>query len=317
MSAPVLLLAGHFDEGERELWQRGLQAELPQARIVFPPCDPATAAEVEIAIVANPPPGTLQGLPALKLIQSRWAGVDRLLADPTLPAGVPVARMVDPVMTEAMVQTALWTVLSLHRRFFDYAAQQRERVWRPLPQRRADEVAVLVLGQGQLGGAVAQRLAAQGYRVSGWRREARGEVLPAWTVHTGEEALPRAVAEADVVVNLLPLTAATRGLLDARFFGGLREGAGLVNLARGEQLVDEDLLAALDAGRVGHAVLDVFHREPLPADHRFWTHPRVTVLPHVAALTDARSAVSVVAANVRRVMAGQTPQHLVQRGRGY
>lgn len=316
MAALTALLAGRFDDGERELWLSGLQQALPQVRWLVAPCAPDDAAQVEVAIVANPPPGTLQGLPRLKLIQSRWAGVDRLLADPTLPAHVPVARMVDPVMTEAMVQSALWATLSLHRRFFDYAQQQREHVWQPLPQRRADEVRVLVLGQGQLGRAVARRLHAQGYRVSGWRRSPSAEP-PEVPTGRGREALMLAAGSADIVINLLPLTPDTRGLLDARLFAAMPAGSSLVNLARGEHVVEADLLAALDRGQVGHAVLDVFGQEPLPAAHRFWTHPRVTLLPHVAALTDVRSALGVVADNVRAVLEGRTPAHLVERQRGY
>ena len=130
----------------------------------------ADAGDVQAAVVANPPPGSLQGLPQLRLIQSLWAGVDRLLADATLPAGVPIARMVDPAMSAAMAETALWAVLSLHRGFFAYARQQREGLWRPHAQRRADEVQVLVLGQGEMGRAAAARIAALGYRVDGLAR---------------------------------------------------------------------------------------------------------------------------------------------------
>jgi len=134
------LLAGSFDAPERDEWLRGLQDALPEVQWVVAPAAAHEAPHVEVAVVANPPPGTLQGLPRLQLIQSLWAGVDRLLADPTLPPGVPIARMVDPAMGEAMAQTALWAVLSLHRGFFAYAAQQRQGLWRPLPQRRADEL---------------------------------------------------------------------------------------------------------------------------------------------------------------------------------
>lgn len=298
-----LLLAGNFDPGEEGVWRAALQAALPEAALLTPAQAQQAAPEVVAAIVANPPPGSLQGLPGLRLIQSLWAGVDRLLADPTLPPGVPLARMVDPAMNAAMAETALWAVLSLHRHFFSYAAQQRQGLWQPLPQRRADEVRVLVLGQGQMGGTAAARLAQQGYAVSGWRRD-------------GQALAPR-LAQADIVVNLLPLTPATRGLLNAAFFAALPRGAGVVNLARGAHLVDEDLLAALASGQVGHAVLDVFHQEPLPTAHAYWQHPQVTVLPHAAAATDPRSAARVAAANVRAVLAGGEPAHRVERARAY
>jgi glyoxylate/hydroxypyruvate reductase A len=239
----------------------------------------------------------------LRLIQSLWAGVDRLMADPTLPPGVPVARMVDPAMAAAMAETALWAVLSLHRDFFDYQRQQRDGIWHPHAQRRADGVHVLVLGQGEMGRGAAARIAQQGYPVQGWRRD-------------GTPLAPR-LAQADIVINLLPLTLQTHGLLNAEFFAALPPEASVVNLARGAHVVDADLLAALDSGRLRHAVLDVFHTEPLPASHPYWQHPRVTVLPHVAAATDPRSAAAVVAANLRAVHDGLPLQHLVRRGRGY
>jgi glyoxylate/hydroxypyruvate reductase A len=254
-------------------------------------------------VVANPAPGRLRGLPRLRLIQSLWAGVDRLLADPTLPVSVPLARMVDPAMNAAMAETALWATLSLHRDFFGYARQQREARWLPHPQRRADEVRVCVLGQGEMGRSVAERLLRQGYRVSGWSRRA-GPLAPL-------------LREADVLINLLPLTPETHGLLGAQAFAQMPRGAGLVNLARGAHVVDSELLAALDAGQIGHAVLDVFRNEPLPESHPYWRHPKVTVLPHAAAQTDPRSAARVVAANVHALLAGEPLAHLVDRSHGY
>ncbi len=293
-------LTGRFDTGERDEWLALLRAELPGETLVV---DRADAAEADIAIVANPPAGALQGLPRLKLIQSLWAGVEKLLADDSIPADLPIARMVDPAMNEAMAETALWAVLALQRDFVDYQRQQALAQWQPHPQRRADEFPVLVLGRGQMGSAVARRLAANGYPVSGWGSR-DGALLPR-------------LSGAAVVINLLPLTPATRGLFNATTLAAMRAGASLVNFARGGHVVDADLLSALDAGHLRHAVLDVFHEEPLPAAHRYWTHPRVTVLPHVAAATDARSAAAVVAANVRRFRAGQPVEHLVDRARGY
>ena len=293
-----LLLSGRFEAGERDTWLALLRAELPHETLVVEP-DPA----VDVAIVANPRPGELQGLPRLALIQSLWAGVERLLADASVPPQVPIARMVDPAMNEAMAETALWAVLSLQRDFFDYARQQSVSTWHAYPQRRADELAVLVLGRGQMGRAVARRLSANGFRVAAWSSR--------------DGALAPRLAEADVVINLLPLTPATRGLFGAATLAAMRRGASLVNLARGGHVVDDELLGALDAGHLRHAVLDVFDVEPLPASHRYWRHPRVTVLPHVAAATDARSAAAIVAANVRRLRAGEPLAHLVDRGRGY
>lgn len=287
-------------------WRAQLAAAMPEAVWVTRAdlvAGRVAATDITAAVVANPPPGSLQGLPALRLIQSLWAGVDRLLADPTLPAGVPIARMVDPAMSAAMAETALWAVLSLHRGFFEYQQRQREGRWAQHAQRRADEVGVLVLGQGAMGRAVVQRLQPLGYRVTGWRRD-------------GTPLAPLLAAH-EIVINLLPLTPATRGLLDEGFMAALPAGAAVVNLARGAQVVDEALLRALDGGQLRHAVLDVFHQEPLPAAHPFWRHPRVTMLPHAAALTDARSAAAVAAANLRALRDGTPLAHLVAPARGY
>jgi glyoxylate/hydroxypyruvate reductase A len=312
-----LLLCGDFEAAELHAWRRALGRHLPDAEWLSREQALAHPGDVMAAVVANPPPGSLRGLPRLRLIQSLWAGVDRLLDDPTLPAGVPIARMVDPLMSAAMAETALWATLGLHRGFFDNARRQRDAVWRAQPQRRAGDVQVLVLGLGAMGLAVASRLAGLGYRVHAWVQRPRTEAPAGIRLHTGTNALHACLPFSDVVLNLLPLTPATRGLIGARFLAALPAGAGFANLARGAHVVDADLLAALDAGRLGHAVLDVFGVEPLPPTHPYWKHPRVTVLPHVAAQTDIDSAAAVAADNLRALRQGRPLQHLVQRDRGY
>jgi glyoxylate/hydroxypyruvate reductase A len=307
-----------MEGAERADWWRALTDALPDDDWIDAVADGAGSTRwraADIAVVANPLPGRLANCTQLKLIQSLWAGVDKLLVDATLPAAVPIARMVDPAMNRAMAEAATWAVLSLHRRAFDYAAQQRQTQWRPLPQKRADEVSVLVLGLGQMGRTTARQLAALGYRVSGW--SARTQEIPGVATGAGWALLPAALGAADIVVNLLPLTDDTRGLFDRTRLAQLRPGASLVNLARGAHVVEKDLLAALNAGRLEHAVLDVFDTEPLPPTHVFWFHPRVTLWPHAAAQTDLRSAAEVVASNVNAVRRGEPAAHLVDRSRGY
>jgi glyoxylate/hydroxypyruvate reductase A len=302
-------------QAERARWLQALQQAMPgETWVMQSPACAEQAQDIEMAVVANPPHGSLQHLPNLRLIQSLWAGVDRLLTDPTLPAQVPLARMVDPAMNEAMVQTALWAVLSLHRGFFDVLRQQGQVLWQQPKQCRAHEWQVLVLGLGELGGRVARSLAGHDYRVSGW--STRATRIEGVRTGSGED-LASLLAEADTVINLLPLTSLTRGFFDAARFSTMKRGATLVNLARGAQVVDADLLAALDSGQIGHAVLDVFNVEPLPAEHAFWRHPHVTVLPHTAAQTDPRSAAQVVAANLHALREGRPLAHLVERGKGY
>ncbi len=307
-----ILLATGFDPTESVRWLALLRAALPDETISD---DPAARREIEVALVASPAPGSLRGLPRLALIHSLWAGVDGLLADATVPRHVPIVRMVDPGMNAAMAETALWAVLSLHRGFFAYAERQRQGVWRAHRQRRADEITVAVLGLGQMGRTVALLLAGQGYRVAGWSRNL--QAVPGIETSSGADAMAALLQRADIVVNLLPLTPQTTGLFNAERLALLRPEASLVNLARGAHVVDAALLAALDAGRLRHAVLDVFATEPLPAGHRYWSHPRVTVLPHAAAQTDARSAAGLVAANIRAWRAGTMLAHVVDRRRGY
>ena len=298
----AILVAADFDDDDWAAWWPLLQATLPNEHLLR---DRAAVAvhEIDIALVANPPPGSLRGLPNLRLIQSLWAGVDRLLDDASVPVEVPLARMVDPAMNATMAQTVLWAVTSLQRGFFAYGAQQKAGVWKQHALRRADEVTVVVLGMGQMGQAAAQLLTQHGHRVLGWRRSAG--------------ALAPLLAQADVVVNLLPLTAETRGLLNAAAFAQMPRGASLVNLARGAHVVEADLLAALATGQLNHAVLDVFATEPLPPGHPFWSHPAITVLPHVAAPTDPRSAAMIAARNIAALRNNWALQHLVDRKRGY
>lgn len=325
-----ILLLADWGDAEGSHWVAQLRQALPDEVLHTAAAGLGSAqrAAIDVALVANPGPGQLQGLPGLRLIQSLWAGVDRLLDDPNLPPDVPLARMVDPQMNLAMAQTATWAVLALQRDFFRYATQQVQQVWRPWPQRRADETRVTLLGLGQMGQAVARQLHALGYPVNGWRTASArpwspeaglsGSPLPADVqVARGDAALPGLLARTDVLVNLLPLTERTRGILNASLLRQLPRGAGLVNLARGAHLVEADLLQALASGQIGHAVLDVFAQEPLPAGHPFWSHPAITVLPHAAAQTDPRSAAAVVAANVRALRQGQPLNHLVDRRRRY
>ena len=312
-----LLLAGDFEEPERERWHGVLAQAMPQHHLVAAD-ELFDRTRIEVAIVANPPPGSLRGLPRLRLIQSLWAGVDGVLGDATIPADVPVARMVDPSLAAAMAETALWAVLSLHRGFFVYQRQQRNARWHQLPQLRADELPITVLGLGSMGLPCVRALAQFGYRVSVWTLHGTPRDLPDGVVHVhGDDALWPCLSASSIVVNLLPLTAATRHLLDARFFAAMPRGAALVNLARGAHVVEADLRAALATGRLGHAVLDVFEREPLDPKHPFWRHPRVTVLPHIAALTDPRTAAQLVADNVQALLDGRPIAHLVDRARGY
>jgi glyoxylate/hydroxypyruvate reductase len=310
----TVLVAADFSTDEWAAWWPALVAALPGEQLLRDATE-AQRAHVDIALVANPPVDALRGLPQLRFIQSLWAGVDRLLLDASVPVSVPIARLVDPAMSAAMAETALWAAIALHRGFFDYAAQQRSARWQQHAQQRADEVNVVVLGLGQMGRSAAQAIARHGYVVSGW--STRDALVEGVSTGSGVAALHTMLASAHIVVNLLPLTPATHGVFNAQMLARMRRGASLVNLARGAHVVDADLIAALNSGHLRRAVLDVFATEPLPPGHPYWRHEQVTVLPHVAAQTDPRSAALIAAHNLRAVRAGQVPAHLVDRARAY
>jgi len=309
-------------QGDAPQWRAALSAAAPEVTWHSESAiAESLAREIEVAVVANPAPGALSGFPQLKFVQSLWAGVDRLLEDPTIPKHLVLARMVDPALGAAMAETALWATLSLHRGFFRYAQQQAHGQWRHLPQPCAHQVRVTVLGMGEMGSAVANRLVQQGYPVRGWRLGAgsgRHSVAVAGVgVEVGRASLKPLLAQTDILLNLLPLTTQTRGLINREFLYSLPPGAALVNLARGGHVVDTDLVNALNHGQISHAVLDVFATEPLPISHVFWRHPCVTVLPHAAAITNPETAAQVVAHQLRVWRSGQPLSHQVERGRGY
>ena len=296
----VILFASQADSAVE--WQSALARHLPGLEFrVFP--DVGDAREIEVAVVWRPPYGLLARLPNLKLIASLGAGVDHLFADPQLPRGVPLMRLVDPHMTTAMSEYVQLQVLRLHRQDLTYLGQQRAGLWRPLPQPNAAERPVGVLGLGILGAEAAFKLKVLGFEVAGWSR--REKKLPGIACFHGPDGLADMLRDVEILVCLLPLTPTTEGILDARLFSRLPRGAGLVNCARGRHLVEADLLAALDSGQLSAAVLDVFHDEPLPPQHPFWRHQKIVVTPHVAATTNAPTAAAVVAEAIRRLRNGK------------
>jgi glyoxylate/hydroxypyruvate reductase len=274
--------------------------------------DPAA---IDYALVWRPEPGLLASLPNLKLILSLGAGVDHILSDPLLPRHVPIVRLVDPYLTDAMSEYVTLQVLRLHRQDFDYGAQQKRAIWRELPQKNACERPVGMLGFGEIGQHAARRLVALGFPVSGWSRGRK--TIAGFATYAGLAELTRMLAGTEILVCLLPLTAETEGILCARTFATLPTGAGLVNAGRGSHLVEADLIPALDNGQLSAAVLDVFRDEPLPADHAFWRHPRILVTPHIAGITNPATAAPIILDNIRRFEEGRPLLNQVDPARGY
>lgn len=272
-------------------------------------------AEIDYALVWRPEPGFLASLPNLKLILSLGAGVDHLFGDPQLPRSVPIVRLVDPHMTDAMSEYVVLQVLRLHRHDLDYRDQQEAKVWRELDQKNAIERRVGILGFGELGQDAARKLKALGFDVAAWSRSEKD--VSGIASYAGPQGLPALLARTEILICLLPLTAETTGILNARNLGSLPRGAAIVNAARGAHLVEDDLIAALASGQISAAVLDVFHDEPLPADHPFWHHPRVIVTPHVAAFTNPATAATIIFDNIRRFEAGLPLLNRVDPARGY
>ncbi len=285
----------------------GLSAALEHA------VTPEAPEDVDYIVYA--PSSRLQDFTAfsgVKLVQNLWAGVEEVVDNPTLTQ--PLARMVDDGLTEGMVEWCAGHVLR-HHLGMDAQIGRTDGVWDPVVPPLARDRRVTVLGLGELGRAVCAALVALKFDVRGWSRSAR-DVAGVMTF-SGEDGLDAALSEAEIVVLLLPQTAATENVMNAARLGLLAEGAVVINPGRGPLIDDDALLAALESGQVGHATLDVFREEPLPPEHPFWAHPKVTVTPHIASATRPESAVRVVAENIRRGEAEEPFLHLVDRARGY
>lgn len=310
----IALVTRITDEAE-QLWLDALSLRMPEETIVsFRHLEEDGRAAVDIAIVANPDPMDLARLPGLKWIHSLWAGVERLVSeigDSTLP----VVRLVDPQLSRTMAEAVLAWTYYLFRDMPAYARFQRERSWQQLPYRRPEQVTVGLLGLGALGEAAAHRLTHAGFKVIGWSRSAKD--IEGIETYSGNDGLNTVLRGSDILVCLLPLTSETRGLLNADRLTLLPANASLINFARGPIVMSEDLIQALDTGRLNHAVLDVFDVEPLPADAPFWTHPRITVLPHISAPTDRETAAAIVADNIRTFRRTATLPSIVDFARGY
>jgi len=262
----------------------------------------------------KPASGLLASFPNLKLIVSLGMGVDHLLSDDKLP-DVPITRIMDDGLIGQMSEYALYWALRHHRDIDKYAASQRARTWKVEDFVDTIHRRIGILGLGTIGQDTAKKFAALGFPTAGWSRTAKS--LPGVETFHGRDGFRRLLAGSDILVNVLPLTRETRGILDAKAFAALPKGAYFINMARGGHVVDEALLAALDSGQLSGAVLDVFNTEPLPADHPYWTHPKVHVTPHIAGATNPRTASPGVIENIKRLRRGGELMHRIDPKAGY
>lgn len=294
-------------------WARFFAERAPDVPFRLWP-DIGDPAEVRYLVAWVPPDNIATSFPNLELVFSVGAGVDQFDAT-KLPAHIPLVRMLEPGIAETMVEYVIMAVLALHRDLLDFIAQQKEQVWREIRITPAKRRRIGVLGLGQLGQAVLERLKAFEFPLSGWNRSPRG--IEGVTCYAGPDSLPDFLAQTDILVCLLPLTDDTRAILNADLFARLPRGAGLVNVGRGPHLVEADFLAALDSGALSGAVLDVAEPEPLPAGHPFWSHPRILLTPHNASMTTPDTAVDFVLDVIARHRRGEDLAGRVDRSRGY
>ncbi|MBU0583491.1 MAG: glyoxylate/hydroxypyruvate reductase A [Alphaproteobacteria bacterium] len=259
--------------------------------------DPGQLSAVEYAVVWAPPRGGIARFPNLKAVVSVGAGVDHVLRDPNLPKHLPILRTTGPDMVQRLREYVALHVLAHHRELATTDASQARGEWRQIVTPVAGRRRVGVMGLGNIARACARTLVDLGFDTAGWSRS--GRQVDGVTVFAGADGLPAFLAQTEILVCLLPLTPETRDILDSRLFAQLPKGARLINAGRGGHLVEDDLLAALDSGRLGGATLDVFRTEPLPADHPFWGHPRIRITPHIASMIDAETGASVIAENIR------------------
>ncbi|MCG8614747.1 MAG: glyoxylate/hydroxypyruvate reductase A [Desulfobacterales bacterium] len=277
--------------------------------------DDGPGEDVEMALTWAHPPGVLKAYPNLQCISSMGAGVDHLLSDPDLPEGVPVVRLVDTHLIRDMAEYVLLAVLSHFRQLDIYQADQSRKRWQPRPPMDKADCPVGIMGLGQLGTAAALRLTKEGFPVAGWRNTEGG--LPGVTTFHGQKQLPDFLSRCRVLICLLPLTSATRHILNLDHFAHLPSGAYLINVGRGGHLKEEDLIPAMDKGLLSGACLDVFETEPLPGSHPFWAHPRIRITPHVSSQTDPASVAPQILENLERLRNGKALANPVNLEKGY
>lgn len=314
LTSAIPFVSSLSDEEER-IWLEELSKALPSETIL--PLRKLTQNErkfADVAIVANPDPSELQLLPNLVWVHSVWAGVEKLLGQKELPQ-YSIVRLVDPELSRVMAEAVVAWTLFLHRDMPAYTHQQAKAEWHALPYVAAKDRTVGILGLGELGRRASQALVQQGFKVQGWS-QSKKQIDQVSCVY-GADGLESILSQSDILVCLLPLTEETEGLLGSENLAKVKPGAQLINFARG-RIIDEDaLLYELNIGRIKHAVLDVFVYEPLPRSHPFWTHPNISVLPHISAPTTPESASQIVAQNIRNYRHLSILPETVDPRRGY
>ncbi|WP_299195514.1 glyoxylate/hydroxypyruvate reductase A [uncultured Amphritea sp.] len=312
---PLIPFVHQLDDYEAEQWCAALAAQLPDCDMrLFSQLSAVEKIQVGVAVVANPAVDDVAQLTQLKWVHSVWAGVEGIMANLSHQP-FEIVRLTDPQLAQTMSEAVLAWVMYLHRDMPQYRQQQSVSEWRQLAYTDAADRHIAVLGLGNLGQRSALRLVDNGFRVSGWSRSAKH--IESVACYTGEQSLSALLSQADIIVNLLPLTPDTQGLMDRAFFQQVKTRAALINFGRGATVVESALLAALDQGQLSHAVLDVFAQEPLQSQSPLWGHANITLLPHISAPTSVTTASRIVAANIHRYLTQGIMPESVDKARGY
>ena len=269
---------------------------------------------VQFAVAWNQPKNLFGQYPNLKAISSLGAGVDHLLADSSIPDSIRITRFVASSLSDQMSDYVLTAVLNLFRKTEEYYRQQKQGEWKAVPFFSKNDLTAGIMGLGELGRDTAERLQMNGFNVNGWSKSKK-EIDD--VISYSENELNEFISATNILVCMLPLTNQTKEILDLKLFKMMKQPAFLINVARGEHLVEEDLIYALDTGLISRAVLDVFCKEPLPDSHPFWSREKITITPHIASLTNPKEVAELLVENYKRLLSGMELLYEVDREKGY
>jgi glyoxylate/hydroxypyruvate reductase len=295
-------------------WVKALKDLDPDLKVGIYPHD-ENRDEVDFALAWQPEKGVFKHYPKLKWIASTGAGVDHILRDPDLLTDIVVTRVVDSKLTEDMTAYLVAQVMCQIRDVSSYKFLQAGKEWQPKKYPDKSKTTIGIMGFGELGKDAAIKFSQLGFKVRGWANSPKS--IDGIEVFVGQVEMNDFLSETDFLICLLPLTSATVNILNRETFGQLPKGAFVINVARGEHLVEDDLLACLDDDHLAGACLDVFREEPLPRNHRFWSHPKVTITPHIASITSPASVAPQIVENIKRLSEGVELKNVVSRSKGY
>lgn len=297
-----------------ENWVKALKNQHPGMNIYVYP-EEHDPEEVEFALCWNHPRGLFKNYPNLKVVASMGAGVDHIVNDPGLPEDVKITRVVDEMLTNDMSDFVLSQVMNHVRGLHEYAKAQTEKKWKTFQYKRPKDTKVGIMGLGVLGNDTATKLTRNGFDVYAWTRTEKD--CESVTCFHGKDQLEDFLKNSEILVCLLPLTEDTENILNADLFDLLPEGAYVINVARGQHLVEHDLMEMIDKGHLSGAALDVFREEPLPEEHPFWEHPRINITPHIASLTNPESVIPQIVENYERMKEHEPLKNTVEMKKGY